>query len=63
MSASNIRSADVFLTRALEKLLADKEIKKSSNSQLKKQAEALLGKKKNFKIRQISQKYYLITTQ
>jgi hypothetical protein len=43
MSASNIRSADVFLTRALEKLLADKEIKKSSNAQLKKQAETLLG--------------------
>ena len=40
---SNIRSADMFLTRALEKLLTDKEIKKSNNAQLKKQIETLLG--------------------
>lgn len=48
---SNIRSADMFLTRALEKLLTDKEIKKSNNAQLKKQIETLLGK---FKIQLIS---------
>jgi hypothetical protein len=43
-SGDNIRSADMFLTRGLEKLLAEKEIKKSNNAQLKKQIESLLGK-------------------
>lgn len=38
-----IRPADMFLTRALEKMLADKEIKKSQNSQLKKQFELALS--------------------
>jgi brefeldin A-inhibited guanine nucleotide-exchange protein len=38
------RSADMFLTRALEKILADKEIKKTQNAQLKKQCENVLSK-------------------
>lgn len=43
-AVDSIRPADMFLTRALEKLLAEKEIKKSNNAQLKKQIESLLGK-------------------
>lgn len=34
----------MFLSRALEKILADKEIKKTSHSQLKKACEVALGK-------------------
>ena len=34
---------DMFLTRALEKILADKEIKKAYHSQLKKACEVALG--------------------
>ena len=49
-SASQIRSADMFLTRALEKMLADKELKRSANAQLKKQTETLLGKLKYNKL-------------
>lgn len=35
---------EMFLTRALEKILVDKEIKKSYHSQLKKACEVALGK-------------------
>ena len=38
---SNTRSADMFLTRALEKILAEKEIKRQTD--LKKQLESLLS--------------------
>ncbi len=34
---------EMFLTRALEKILADKEIKKAHHSQLKKACEVALG--------------------
>lgn len=34
---------EMFLTRALEKILADKEIKKAYHSQLKKACEVALG--------------------
>lgn len=37
------RSADMFLVRGLEKIISDKECKKSSNSQLKKACEIALG--------------------
>lgn len=43
-NSNGIRPADMFLTRALEKIISDKEIKKSHNSQLKKQCEATLSK-------------------
>ena len=43
-ASSNIRPADMFLTRALEKMLADKEMRKSANSQLKKQCEVALSR-------------------
>jgi len=35
---------EMFLTRALERILADKEIKKAHHSQLKKACEVALGK-------------------
>ena len=35
---------EMFLTRALEKILADKEIKKAYHSQLKRACEVALGK-------------------
>jgi|LakMenEpi03Aug12_release.lakeMendotaPanAssembly.Ray.scaffolds.fasta_scaffold3733597_1 hypothetical protein len=43
-SNNNIRSADMFLTRGLEKILSDKELKKQSSSQLKKHCDTLLSK-------------------
>ena len=36
----------MFLTRAIEKILSDKEIKKAHHSQLKKACEVALGKAK-----------------
>lgn len=42
--ATGTRPHDMFLTRALEKILSDKEIKKSYHSQLKKACEVALGK-------------------
>jgi brefeldin A-inhibited guanine nucleotide-exchange protein len=42
-SSTNIRSADMFLTRGLQKILTEKEIKKSVNAQLKKQCEISLA--------------------
>ena len=39
----NIMPADMFLTRALEKMLSDKEMKKQSSSQLKKHCDSLLS--------------------
>ncbi len=44
-NTSGIRSADMFLTRALEKMLSEKEMKKSQSAQLKKQCEMVLGNK------------------
>ena len=41
---STAKSADMFLIRALEKIIGDKEVKKSQNSQLKKACEIALGK-------------------
>jgi hypothetical protein len=41
--SGNIRAADMFLTRALEKILSDKEIKKQASAQLKKYCDSLLG--------------------
>lgn len=38
------RPNEMFLTRALEKILSDKEIKKAHHSQLKKACEVALGK-------------------
>ena len=38
----------MFLTRAIEKILSDKEIKKAHHSQLKKACELALGKHKNY---------------
>ena len=46
-SVIGVRPADMFLTRALEKMLADKEMKKSHSSQLKKQCEQTLNDLKN----------------
>lgn len=46
--ATGTRPHDMFLTRALEKILSDKEIKKSYHSQLKKACEVALGKGKVF---------------
>ena len=43
-NGGNIMPADMFLTRALEKILSDKEIKKQSSSQLKKYCDSLLSK-------------------
>ena len=39
------READMFVSRALEKILADKDIKKPAYSQLKKTCQVALGKK------------------
>jgi brefeldin A-inhibited guanine nucleotide-exchange protein len=40
---SGTRTANMFLTRALEKILSDKELKKSTSGQLKKQCELALN--------------------
>ena len=37
------QNREMFLTRALEKILADKEIKKAHHSQLKRACEVALG--------------------
>lgn len=44
MMQSTAKTEDMFLTRALEKILTDKEIKKAHHSQLKKACEVALGK-------------------
>lgn len=41
---SNLKTKEMFIVRALEKILADKDIKKSYHVQLKKACEAALGK-------------------
>lgn len=41
----NTKTQNMFLTRALEKILNDKETKKSYHQQLKKACEVALGKK------------------
>ena len=41
---TTVKSADMFLVRALEKIISEKEVKKSQNSQLKKACEIALGK-------------------
>lgn len=37
------KTKNMFLTRALEKILADKEVKKAHHSQLRKACEVALG--------------------
>lgn len=44
MMKSNSKTKEMFIIRALEKILNDKEIKRSHHSQLKKACEAALGK-------------------
>ena len=44
VTTNTAKSADMFLVRALEKIISDKEVKKSQNSQLKKACEIALGK-------------------
>ena len=39
-----IPSKEMFLIRALEKILADKEVKRTHHSQLRKTCQAALGK-------------------
>lgn len=41
---SNLKTKEMFILRALEKILNDKEIKRSHHSQLKRACEAALGK-------------------
>lgn len=41
---SNPKTKEMFIVRALEKILADKDIKRSYHSQLKKSCEVALGK-------------------
>ena len=38
------KTKEMFIVRALEKILSDKDIKRSHHSQLKKSCEAALGK-------------------
>lgn len=40
----NDKTKEMFMLRALEKILADKDIKKSHHSQLKRACEVALGK-------------------
>lgn len=40
----NDKTKEMFILRALEKILADKDIKKSHHSQLKRACEVALGK-------------------
>lgn len=41
---TNLKTKEMFIVRALEKILADKDIKRSHHSQLKKSCEVALGK-------------------
>lgn len=43
---SSVKTKEMFILRALEKILNDKEIKRSNHSQLKRACEAALGKYK-----------------
>lgn len=43
INLNGTHSANVFLIRALEKIIGDKEMKKSSNNQLRKQCESALS--------------------
>jgi hypothetical protein len=43
MMQSNSKTKEMFILRALEKILNDKEIKRSYHSQLKRACEAALG--------------------
>lgn len=47
-NSNGTHSANVFLIRALEKIIGDKEMKKTHNNQLRKQCETALSKKKIF---------------
>lgn len=40
---ANLKTKEMFILRALEKILNDKEIKRSYHSQLKKACESALG--------------------
>lgn len=44
MMQTNSKTKEMFIVRALEKILADKDIKRSYHSQLKKSCEVALGK-------------------
>uniref|UniRef100_A0A8C2ZSL9 ARF guanine nucleotide exchange factor 2 n=1 Tax=Cyclopterus lumpus TaxID=8103 RepID=A0A8C2ZSL9_CYCLU len=44
-SAENSKTKSMFLSRALEKILSDKEVKRSQNSQLRKACQVALGKR------------------
>lgn len=41
---TNLKTKEMFIVRALEKILADKDIKRSYHNQLKKSCEVALGK-------------------
>lgn len=40
---TNLKTKEMFIVRALEKILGDKDIKRSNHSQLKKACEVALG--------------------
>lgn len=42
---SSLKTKEMFILRALEKILNDKEIRRSNHSQLKRACEAALGKR------------------
>lgn len=44
MMQSNSKTKEMFIIRALEKILNDREIRKSHHSQLKRSCEVALGK-------------------
>lgn len=41
---TNLKTKEMFIVRALEKILADKDIRRSHHSQLKRACELALGK-------------------
>ena len=45
---NNSKTREMFIVRALEKILADKDVKRSQLAQLKKACEAALGRNKDF---------------
>jgi IS5 family transposase len=56
---TGMRSADMFLQRALEKILADKEVKRAQNNQLKRACEVALGNFNNKKFHSLKALYFL----
>lgn len=45
MMQNNSKTREMFIVRALEKILADRDVKRSHLSQLKKSCESALGKR------------------